>query len=64
MSFRQSPSSAARSISYSHLRSLFSILDLLCVSHPLLEGQDYFFDFKGWKQWVIKFTPENKRGGK
>lgn len=57
---RLKPSSSARERSYKAARSLFHLLDLLMISHPFYEDN---YDYKGWRDWVIKHTPPNKRGG-
>jgi len=60
---RDKPSTKARQKSYAVLRQLFNILDVLMISHPLYTNEADFFDYRGWKEWVIKYTPPNKRGG-
>ena len=61
---RDKPSTKAREISYSRLRSLFHLLDLLMISHPWFRGDnDIDYDYKGWRDWVVRHTPPDKRGG-
>ncbi len=62
---RDKPSSSAREKSYVELRKLFDLLDRLMIAHPWYTGenQEIKIDHKGWKEWVIKHTPPDKRGG-
>lgn len=61
---RDKPSTKARERSYKAVRSLFHLLDMLMISHPWYQGdQDVDYDYKGWRDWVIKHTPPDKRGG-
>jgi hypothetical protein len=62
---RDKPSTKARERSYEALRKLFNVLDKLMISHPWFRGEDEEIevDYKGWKEWVNKHTPPNKRGG-
>lgn len=57
---RDKPSSKARERSYKAVRSLFNLFDLLMVSHPFLTDD---YDYKGWRDWVNRHTPPDKRGG-
>ena len=47
------------------LRQLFNLLDKLMISHPWFQGDDMDidYDYKGWREWVNKHTPSDKRGG-
>lgn len=58
---RDKPSTKARERSYKAVRSLFHLLDVLMVSHPFYNDN---YDYKGWKNWVVKYTPIDKRGGR
>ncbi len=62
---RDKPSSKAREESYAALRKLFDLLDKLMISHPWYTGEmgEIKVDYKGWKKWVNKHTPPDKRGG-
>jgi hypothetical protein len=62
---RDRPSTKARERSYIALCGLHNLLDMLMVSHPMFEDElnNIFPDFKGWKAWVNKHTPLDKRGG-
>lgn len=61
---RDKPSSKARERSYVALRKLFNLLDKLMISHPWFRGDDDIeYDYKGWKEWINKYTPQDKRGG-
>lgn len=57
---RDKPSTKARERSYKAVRSLFNLLDLLMVSHPFYNDN---YDYKGWRDWIIRHTPPDKRGG-
>lgn len=65
MAIRDKPSSKAREKSYVALRQLFNLLDKLMISHPLFNDDNYSLKeyLQGWKEWVIKHTPPDKRGG-
>jgi hypothetical protein len=66
MRVREVPSSKARKASYVCIGDLFRLLDKLLK-------KEFFWDesgdisneeaHKGWKEWVIKYTQPDKRGG-
>lgn len=61
---RDKPSSKARSVSHIRLRKLFNLLDMLLISHPwYTEEEARSIDYKGWRDWVNRHTPPDKRGG-
>ena len=61
---RDKPSSKARAVSHLKVRKLFNLLDLLLISHPwYTEEENRSIDYKGWRDWVNRHTPPDKRGG-
>ena len=60
MVIRDKPSTKARSRSYEAIRKLMYILCELNISNDFYIVDDP--DPMGWKQWVIKHTPPEKRG--
>lgn len=48
------------------MRNLFSFLDKLIGFYPYRDDDDdpnFTPDFIGWKEWVVRYTPTDKRGG-
>lgn len=70
---RETPSSKARSRSHAALRKLFHLLWMLEVPYGYYGVYCRFdlydieepegIDFKGWRDWIIRHTPADKRGG-
>jgi hypothetical protein len=64
---REKPSSKAREQGYAVTHKLFDFLKKLIGYSPWHEDEEdddlLQIDHQGWKRWVIKFTPPDKRGG-
>ena len=66
---RANPSTRARQVSYIRLRKLFDLLEPFITYHPYRAyphnyiSVEHIPNYKGWKDWVKKYTPPDKRGG-
>ena len=58
---RSKPSSKAREVSYGYINRLFWFLDLLKILAP--SNIEHPISHKDLKDYVIRYTPPDKRGG-